>query len=627
MSGAKRWIKENEKIAAGLILAATLAFLSIAVFIPFSQSSLQSPDFPGHIQAAAYVRDVLWPNPIGWDHRFFGGNPLNQFYGPLSTWIAALLGFVLPLEIVFKLLLIIAGIATPLTVYYAARKYSFTPVPSAVIAFIVTALMYAFIGDWLGTEFYSTFFVGFFGNGLAAPLLFLFIGKLKQDYEKGTCISSVLLLAAISLMHIFVGLAAWLFLASFMAVSGREKIVYFLKLGALSFLLISFWAIPFALKFAYASPDTGAVRFVTLGLQSIALIGIALLSIAYITHKKDKELYSLFSYFALMTVIFLIGTILQSSVHFYRFLIIIFSISFFFPVRAIVLSKRPLLLLAPVIIGILVLAASFGAVDYSGPEAIEIPDFGPVDGRVMSTYYGDWQWHAISQLVAAQTGNFVTRGGYAESSVSSVYFRLAEREVRGGRQKTMIREKLELLGINWIIGNGTNGINFTESRYLTTHLGREIHLYRIGNTTLAQVLDYTPETISPENWKDESVKSFEEGNFNRISVATDSSLPLFVGTGKESVIIEEVTHERIRLAVDSDEPVPVYMKFSYYPNWKAYVNGEPAELYQAFPSFMLVYGFGEIELRYEPLPVDILGWLLTLAGILLLFLLWKKRLF
>ena len=59
------------------------------------------------------------------------------------------------------------------------------------------------------------------------------------------------------------------------------------------------------------------------------------------------------------------------------------------------------------------------------------------------------------------------------------------------------------------------------------------------------------------------------------------------------------TNDSISFHVDSDVPVPIMIKESYFPNWKAYVNGKESKIYIAAPYLMLVVGRGDIELKFE----------------------------
>ena len=106
---------------------------------------------------------------------------------------------------------------------------------------------------------------------------------------------------------------------------------------------------------------------------------------------------------------------------------------------------------------------------------------------------------------------------------------------------------------------------------------------------------------------------FSDG-FEKILV--DGAVPDNIGIGKGDIKIIETTknHNKIKFNVDSKVDVPILIKISYFPNWKAYVNGKETKVYKASPYLMLVYGKGEIELRYEKLFVDYIGIILTFIG-------------
>jgi len=83
----------------------------------------------------------------------------------------------------------------------------------------------------------------------------------------------------------------------------------------------------------------------------------------------------------------------------------------------------------------------------------------------------------------------------------------------------------------------------------------------------------------------------------------------------------------MRFTVSFDEDVPVLIKMSHFPNWRAYVDGEPTEVYEAGPGWMLVIGHGTVEMNFEPLPVDTISTLVSLVGVvLLLVLIFRKQL-
>jgi hypothetical protein len=68
--------------------------------------------------------------------------------------------------------------------------------------------------------------------------------------------------------------------------------------------------------------------------------------------------------------------------------------------------------------------------------------------------------------------------------------------------------------------------------------------------------------------------------------------------------------------------VPVLVKASYFPNWR--VEGAEGP-YRVAPNFMVVVPTtNQVTLTYGTSPVEYLGYLLTLVGFVLLFVLWRK---
>jgi uncharacterized membrane protein YfhO len=74
--------------------------------------------------------------------------------------------------------------------------------------------------------------------------------------------------------------------------------------------------------------------------------------------------------------------------------------------------------------------------------------------------------------------------------------------------------------------------------------------------------------------------------------------------------------EYLKFKVESERDVPILVKISEYPRWRAYQDGEEIKIYRASPYLMLLYGHGTIELRYERLWYDYLGYFLSATGII-----------
>jgi hypothetical protein len=72
----------------------------------------------------------------------------------------------------------------------------------------------------------------------------------------------------------------------------------------------------------------------------------------------------------------------------------------------------------------------------------------------------------------------------------------------------------------------------------------------------------------------------------------------------------------------SDVGTPVLVKTSYFPNWEASGADGP---WRVAPNFMVVVPTSEhVELRYGRTPVDWVAWLVTVAGVALAIVLWRR---
>jgi hypothetical protein len=177
-------------------------------------------------------------------------------------------------------------------------------------------------------------------------------------------------------------------------------------------------------------------------------------------------------------------------------------------------------------------------------------------------------------------------------------------------------------------GNGTIELkykenpltNMIEGSYLKVPVGyknQTFGLYKIGNSSIAEILNYSPETIS-DDWDDAVWKWFTSKNISQVLVYTREDLSENRGESGQKVEVLNISHtgEYMKFFVPAEKPVPVYIKVTYFPNWKAYVNGKETRVYMASPYMMLVYGSGIVELKYESLESDYLGGILSIAGII-----------
>ncbi|MEK6823391.1 MAG: hypothetical protein AABY13_06165, partial [Nanoarchaeota archaeon] len=544
----------------------------IVVIIPYSQNNLQSVDTPGHLVSAQYVRDVLWPSPIGWDHRFFGGHPLNQFYGPLLSWIVALLGKFIELSVAFKLVMAVAVLATPLSIYYCARSASMRPLAAALASALIFGLMAARHNSWLGSDYFCVFFLGFVGNGIANPLLFLYIGAVYRDIPRDRYALPALLLALTSLAHIYVGMSALVFTACYFFAAGHRWAT--VKHVALAGALLGFWALPLVAKLRYTDSSIGAVIYLTIGQLGLFVLVATAVSIYYLTKKRRTTAYPLIMYFAALLALFAAGMMFRLQVQLYRFYLPALMIGTLLCVYALGHLKDKRYLSIAGVLALLLLAASYGEINYKGGVPHTWTNFSHVDGLVLTRAISR-PWH-LDMLLADK--NEIVRGLYAESSLNARFYWMFEDQMKQVRPPSNLKKKLNFFGINWMLTEYPGMIPYKERINATPSLGNNYSLYRIANSSRAQVLDYVPTTVSGP-WQKEALAWFDSSRMGTVVVHSQEPLPVCVGTTNETAVVEEVSSTRIRVRVSGSKDVPVFLKFSYFPNWHVYVNGKPTRIY------------------------------------------------
>ncbi len=103
--------------------------------------------------------------------------------------------------------------------------------------------------------------------------------------------------------------------------------------------------------------------------------------------------------------------------------------------------------------------------------------------------------------------------------------------------------------------------------------------------------------------------------------------PKEAGASKGNVRLVSYSPNKVVLSSESDGGGFVYLSDTYYPGWRAYVDGKETKIYRANLAFRAVRvpaGTHSIVFRYVPL-IFYAGLVLTFMGILLCIWLWRKE--
>ncbi len=473
-----------------------------------------------------------------------------------------------------------------------------------------------------------------------------------------------ILLALIVLSHTLSAVAGLFVPLAFLMARPDKKTFAFLAAHiALAFLLTAFWAVPAAAKMGYAAVNQlGNLAW------NAELLAAGAILILLARWKNEKALSpALFFAFAILAFA-LIGKELGWPVHFYRFTMLIYLMGPIVLFTFVKFSARNRALhIAAVAIAF---AAVFSLSGLLHPEGysivkklppLQIPGPGPAmdrpNGPDRNAYLAlnertivdaplgrQSNMHEFPEMAAMGNRLPGVVGVFSESSRNSRYAFDLSRELDGnnpnwgvatddGRVDSMGWQAKQLgpgqlarLGIKYVLTSSPPLQGWAlEREIFTVYLigGKPLDpdrysysLYRTNNAKIIEVLDFVPRRVAPENWENEAADWFLSPQVGK-TVLVDEQVPPMKGDGSETVEIlgQSPSMETVRFRVNSTGPVPVLIKISQFPNWRAYSGGKELHIYRASPYFMLVYGNGEIELRYEDTWSDTLGHALTLAGI------------
>jgi hypothetical protein len=251
----------TEYIVNVMVFAAIYAFL-LTVFTPdvmLSKTITTGGDMASHYYPARFMRDELLPrgHVIGWLPGWYGGMPLFQFYFPLPFVVIALLSYVIPLQIAFKLVTVFGVFTTPIACFYCMKLMKFRfPTPIFAAVFTLPFLFQESHSMW-GGNIPSTL-AGEFSYGISLSITILFYGTLYRGLtDKKHILHNAVILAIVAFTHVYTVL--WVVASSVYLIYDKkkrkvlERILYLVKSYPLAFMLTGFWIIPLISRLPYTT--------------------------------------------------------------------------------------------------------------------------------------------------------------------------------------------------------------------------------------------------------------------------------------------------------------------------------------------------------------------------------------
>ena len=304
-----------------IIVGLSLVLLGLLVVPFWKNNSLEIYDAPGHISLVWYLKEFLWPSFSGWNPFILSGWPQGIFYPSLFHWVSASLGFLIGIDTAIKLIISIAILALPFSIFFAVKnttpdKKYWLPITFFILLFL------ALLPNFLGIGFRGLFQIGLIPNFVSTPILFLFIGLLHSrhpELDSGSKIPDqarndtkrvfwlAITLSILILTHLVAGIVAILYLVTYLKISwfifNRDvKFKSVLLLGMITALLTSFFWIPFLINFSLTSVSVHVSSYFLVNII-LALVSAIIIWVSYRFKLKESLILSAFALFLLVLAV------------------------------------------------------------------------------------------------------------------------------------------------------------------------------------------------------------------------------------------------------------------------------------------------------------------------------------
>ncbi len=202
----------------------------------------------------------------GWDPQWYDGFPLYTFYFPLPDALAALMSVIIPFNIAFKLATVLGSVSLPVAAWAFGRLAGLERPRPAVLAVFTLPFLFDQSFTIYGGNLFSTM-AGEYAYSLGLSIALVFLGLTIRGLRTGRHrVPAALLLAACMLSHLVTAMFAVVgALIVFVLLGPSLRRLWWLVavLGS-GFLLVAFWAVPFALEQGFTT-NMGWINVRTFG--------------------------------------------------------------------------------------------------------------------------------------------------------------------------------------------------------------------------------------------------------------------------------------------------------------------------------------------------------------------------
>jgi hypothetical protein len=250
--------------AIGVVIAVVVWAVDPALLL--ANTTTAGGDTGAHVALAAFMRYHLIPHLhlTGWDPGAYDGFPVFTFYFPLPDALAALGGYVVPLNIAFKFVTILGSLTLPIAAWAFGRLAGLERPRPAVLALATLPFLFDQSYTIYGGNLLSTM-AGEYSYSLGLSIALVFLGVTIRGMRTGRLrVPAALLLAACILCHVVTAIFAVVGAAVVLILAGptRRRLWWMVSSVGVGLLLVAWWAVPFITEQAY-STNMGWVNVTT----------------------------------------------------------------------------------------------------------------------------------------------------------------------------------------------------------------------------------------------------------------------------------------------------------------------------------------------------------------------------
>jgi uncharacterized membrane protein len=639
----------------------------------FLKTVINGGDTGSHYPNAVYLKEVLLPQGeiMGWMPGNYAGYPLFYHYFPLPFLLMALLSFIQPMEIAFKLVTVLGTFTLPLFIYLAfkAMKYEW-PAPIMAAIFSLAFLFNQGNSMWGGNI--PSMMAGEFCYSLGTAFVFLLFGTLYQGVkEKKWVVLNALLIFLTGFSHAYTLIFSFILGGFFLIKDWRGNLKYLAAMYGIGLLFLAFWFLPVLGNIPFTTAFVFRWTISSL-LEVFPLVLIPLMFFSLLTFwqewRDERTYYFLSTLLACVIIYFIgprIGILDIRFVPFFQLLLAIFA--------AVAVPEMikgfKLHYLVPVMIALVVLIwvdknttyirswidwnyrgyqskntwpVLKGITDYlrqAGGARVEWEhtpldeSLGSIRTSEMLPYFAGRETLEGIHMLGSETAPFVF---YLESETSYQSCNpIPDYAYSTFNLKAGIKH-FKLFNVDHFVVRSDQVKqaikNFPEFK-LEKKVG-DYNIYRLltNNGQYVEPLVNQPYIVETKDWRDISYQWFMRTDLSDIFMiltkqAASSDQQLFPQTAstlndlkilpyppKAIKVKSWILPEAIEIET-SEIGRPLLIKVSYHPNWR--VSGA-AKIYLVSPSFMMVVPTAhKVRLTFEPGLPSKVGTSLSLIGLLL----------